>query len=598
MDYFDLNNFGSYIKEIGTPYDPKSKGAKFYYDTRSKLEYLANKIAKNLGIRMEYNYSEQPNKMAGQGKGFVLKEYILAGFIPPNLSQGKSIFLKISLHKMHGGWVFGLDIDVNFKDKGNPFNKYRRRLQKDANWKIPINDSFPDSWERLIPLVQPIFQNQLQYLQEFLSRRSKIAGMQEIIELLKSKGQIILQGPPGTGKTYLAKDLAEFMITSNVSTQREKNDGKQKEKLEGSGQFGLVQFHPSYSYEDFVRGITAKSVDGKIAYKAENKILASFAKKAKENLRKSNLSIQALTKEQWVWKKFDDFKATIQEELDDKGVFIVNDKVSISSISDDSFRYFGNNWKDQIIFNMSFDDLMLGFHSNVQSSGEFKALDGISPSAKARFTYYFLMIQKFQEYIGEESPPSPSGESEERKDFVLLIDEINRANLPSVLGELIYALEYRGEAVDTIYSIDGDSKISLPENLYIIGTMNTADRSVGHIDYAIKRRFAFINIPPKEAPILNASAKELFKLVSGLFVKEENGVNQNSGFLAVDYDFEDVQIGHSYFILKEGSEEEQKKQLAMRLRYEIVPLLREYVKDGLLLESAKTEIQKIERFGQ
>ena len=84
-----------------------------------------------------------------------------------------------------------------------------------------------------------------------------------------------------------------------------------------------------------------------------------------------------------------------------------------------------------------------------------------------------------------------------QKDYILVIDEINRANLSSVLGELIYALEYRGEAVESMYEVEGSNKIILPPNLYIIGTMNTADRSVSQIDYAIRRRFAFVDVLPK-----------------------------------------------------------------------------------------------------
>jgi 5-methylcytosine-specific restriction endonuclease McrBC GTP-binding regulatory subunit McrB len=157
------------------------------------------------------------------------------------------------------------------------------------------------------------------------------------------------------------------------------------------------------------------------------------------------------------------------------------------------------------------------------------------------------------------------------KNYVLIIDEINRANLPSVLGELIYALEYRGESVETLYEIEGDASISLPENLYIIGTMNTADRSVGHIDYAIKRRFAFVSVLPDESVIDNDKAMALFQTVSQLFEKE---------YLAPDFDKNDVQLGHSYFMVKDDEE------LKLRLKFEIVPILCEYVKDGLLLENA------------
>ena len=175
--------------------------------------------------------------------------------------------------------------------------------------------------------------------------------------------------------------------------------------------------------------------------------------------------------------------------------------------------------------------------------------------------------------------------------YVLIIDEINRANLPSVLGELIYALEYRGDAVESMYAIEEDNKITIPPNLYIIGTMNTADRSVGHIDYAIRRRFAFVDVLPDEGVIANAKAKKLFEEVSKLFVESVDGKKKNSKYLTADFDYKDIQLGHSYFLLKEYKEDDNKdekqlNELKMRLKYEIKPILLEYVKDGILQEDA------------
>nr|WP_290446465.1 AAA family ATPase [Acinetobacter indicus] len=161
--------------------------------------------------------------------------------------------------------------------------------------------------------------------------------------------------------------------------------------------------------------------------------------------------------------------------------------------------------------------------------------------------------------------------------FRLIIDEINRANLPSVLGELIYALEYRGEAVTTMYELEEDRQIILPKNLYIIGTMNTADRSVGHIDYAIRRRFAFVDVQPNETIIENQKAKNIFKYLDLLF-KEH---------LAPDFKKDDVMIGHSYFLVQDDN------QLRMKLDYEIKPILKEYLKDGILLDSAEVHIDNL-----
>lgn len=234
----------------------------------------------------------------------------------------------------------------------------------------------------------------------------------------------------------------------------------------------IVQFHPSYTYEDFVRGIVAETTDKGIVYKSENKILGELAEEAKQN------------------------------------------------------------------------------------------------------------------------PYS---------DFVLIIDEINRANLSSVLGELIYALEYRyyfedteenqsAAIVESAYELKNreinkkSRELCLPENLYIIGTMNTADRSVGHIDYAIRRRFAFVEVLPEDLSSVIAEEfyVDMFNDVATLFKTHLNHT---------DFELNDVQVGHSYFIDK--SRDGATK--SMRWTYEVKPILLEYIKDGILKESAKQEIEDLNR---
>ncbi|WP_159746065.1 AAA family ATPase, partial [Chryseobacterium sp. 8AT] len=190
-------------------------------------------------------------------------------------------------------------------------------------------------------------------------------------------------------------------------------------------------------------------------------------------------------------------------------------------------------------------------------------------------------------------------------DYVLIIDEINRANLSAVLGELIYALEYRGEEVESMYEVDGSQKLTLPPNLYIIGTMNTADRSVGHIDYAIRRRFAFVDVLPKKLEdntniFFNTSD---FVEVAKLFIKvgEHDVINfenaENSDFLSNDFYAKDIALGHSYFIAekKKVSLEEKNNYFKMRMKYEVIPILNEYLKDGVFNESATAKIKEIEK---
>ena len=294
-----------------------------------------------------------------------------------------------------------------------------------------------------------------QYLLDIMNGNTQSQEDNLIIKLLKYKPQIILQGPPGTGKTREAKRIAKALL-----------DLGENDSLEGNEQFKLIQFHPSYSYEDFVRGIIAETVDEKIKYSVKDKILGSFA----------------------------------QEALKDKD-----------------------------------------------------------------------------------------------KPYVLVIDEINRANLSAVLGELIYALEYRGEAVQSMYAIEGENNLILPPNLYIIGTMNTADRSVGHIDYAIRRRFAFVNVLPKE--LEKDFHKELFRAVSELFISNYDEYISNPDIelkraltLSNEFKSEDVWLGHSYFITKNTP-------IDIRWEYEIKPILLEYIKDGILINDIKIgeQMQKIKK---
>ncbi len=302
---------------------------------------------------------------------------------------------------------------------------------------------------------------------EFNSRGSALTDTCERV-LKDFKRQIILQGPPGTGKTRLAKDVAELILRGNVSSDKE----SQREFLNARADYKIVQFHPSYTYEDFVRGIEVKTDDRDSAqYVAVDRILARFAKDASDSV--------------------------------------------------------------------------------------------------------------------------------EKKPHVLVIDEINRANISAVLGELIYALEYRGHAVDSVYGIKVkdpsdtgsdtryDHQLILPNNLYIIGTMNTADRSASHLDYAIRRRFAFIDVLPEPLSQTDGFDHALFKSVRTLFTVDER-YTRRSVYLSEEFRPRDVALGHSYFT---GLTDTASRKF--RLEYEIKPILFEYLKDGVLKESAREIIEEL-----
>lgn len=334
----------------------------------------------------------------------------------------------------------------------------------------------------------------------FFNNEKSGKAMRDRKELLKAKRQIILTGPPGTGKTREAKRLAWFMLTNELPPE---DNEKLEEKLAsfrhagksaatGRGCWDIVQFHPSYNYDDFVRGIRVRTENNNAVYAVKNGPLLEMAATA---VRMSAAPEQA----------------TAPNEAE-------------------------------------------------------------APAQAAA-------------PVGAETPP-----------VILIIDEINRANVASVLGEMIYALEYRGSGVRLQYEApaaqagaETGNAVSLPENLYIIGTMNTADRSIGHLDYAVRRRFAFVELQPDRAVIekhitdenIQPQALAKFNAVAALF----SGDNH---CLTGDYAAKDVQPGHSYFLVRSRDE------LNMNMKYQVGPLLREYVVDGVLKETALNGIAGIE----
>ena len=407
-----------------------------------------------------------------------------------------------------------------------------------------------------------------QYLLNIMNENTQTQENSLTTKLLKYKHQIILQGPPGTGKTREAKRIARELLSLG-----------ENDSLEGCEQFKLIQFHPSYSYEDFVRGIVAKpneEGDG-IVYTAENKILGAFAKEAFNNWNKAQQNTQTL-KEQDI---FEAFIEHIKEELaqSEDYKYPLTDSIYIFNADDKRFKYKGDNWEvHSRRLNMNYAEIKRIIDSGIRDRQGVTKLTNIGGQARQHASYFIRIVEKYYEFkesynpnITDKIPLMP---------YVLIIDEINRANLSAVLGELIYALEYRGEAVQSMYAIDDDNTLVLPANLYIIGTMNTADRSVGHIDYAIRRRFAFVDVLPKDLTneLGDNFAEKLYEKVSKLF---------EGNTLSPEFRKEEVQLGHSYFITEQTP-------IAIRWEYEINPILLEYIKDGVLI-NVEEKIQNIEK---
>lgn len=558
------------------------------------------------------------------------------------------VLYKIFDGKEVNGVSFGHDYKIHVLSRFKDVKQIRSLFPKD--YKIGPNGTFTILKEDS-PTKDTIV-NWYNYINE-------LNNMTNTIDLLKLKKQIILQGPPGTGKTRLAKQIVKeltinqlledseiinlfkvgqnirsssgsrsYVITkikeSSLEYRREtdvlgelkfidiRNSFKNKKWLTGIkngndsydsafakhifehrklSNIDLIQFHPSYSYEDFVRGITVKGGEKGVEYVTENRTLAHIAKEAHQNYIDSKKGMQEVSHEKWLNDQFDEFKEFLQSKIDQEGPIQLTKAVSLSQVGVNYFTYEANTWNDYI----KYSTFLTLFKDAVFETSAIRKLHNID----TRASYYNRVLALFSKFMEDRQEPVSSSSQVELKNYVLIIDEINRANLSSVLGELIYALEYRGEPVKSMYEKEDEGNdIILPPNLYIIGTMNTADRSVGQIDYAIRRRFAFVDVLPKvltkeqlnqnrkeDGPVLNF-ATDVFHKVANLFVdNSDNG--KASMHLSEEFETKDVQLGHSYFIYEEGTD------FNLKLEYEIKPILKEYVADGILKKSALDEIGKL-----
>lgn len=491
-----------------------------------------------------------------------------------------------------------VESDYYFDDDRGDFKHCRKvKWKSKGNWKTDhtlVMKTLTDitSYDAEVVKGKKYYQHLLDIMEGKYSQQEILKNV--FVDLLTYKKQIILQGPPGTGKTREAKLIAKEMLGLQDVKDLAKKD-----------QFKLIQFHPSYTYEDFVRGIVSKpnpEGDG-IVYEAENKTVAAFAEAALVKYKEATLKLPVSP----VADVFEAFIENVKDEMaqDINHKYPITDAVYLFSADETRFKYKGDNWvAHQKGLNMKFSELKRIIEANITERQAIKKMTALEELTRQHATYFLKVAERFYEFRAQHQTAENKSETVTLKNYVLVIDEINRANLSSVLGELIYALEYRGEAVESMYEVDNSSlhnkkELILPPNLYIIGTMNTADRSVGHIDYAIKRRFAFVDVLPKvlensDEMIFN---KELFEKVSRLFITnlEEYKANPSEKLkraktLSPEFRPEDIWLGHSYYIQKKENNENGNEILipqnfSMRLEYEIKPILQEYVKDGVLIGS-------------
>lgn len=387
--------------------------------------------------------------------------------------------------------------------------------------------------------------------------------LNECVSLLKEKKNIILQGAPGTGKTYTTASLAVALCNPSFTELEDHIKVMDEyERLRKEGQIAFCTFHQSMDYEDFVEGVKPELQGEHITYNVEVGIFKQICEQARTTEGKDIIAC------------IDDYLQKIRGYKNRREIPTISGKSKLLVWWEE-----GNK---TISTRSTLSQITKGEqHSPSPLNIEKVKAHAIGEGVENNWPSYaraFIKAVKDEYHLEDEASTKP---------HILIIDEINRGNISRIFGELITLLEAdkrTGEGKHPIkvtlpYSKDS---FSVPSNLYIIGTMNTTDRSTGSIDYAVRRRFAFITLKTDPEVIktcikddaVRAKALALFKQING------DGTGDSKSFIAThkagDFDLEDLKVGHSYFIA------ETLEALQMKMRYEVIPLLREYIKDGIL----------------
>jgi hypothetical protein len=419
-------------------------------------------------------------------------------------------------------------------------------------------------------------------IQEELVKPVKEYGNEYSRMLIESKN-IIFRGAPGTGKSYLAKQIATDIISEGYFDKYESLDNEQKKQVE------FVQFHPSYDYSDFVEGLRPRiNDDGSMGFELKDGIFKSFVSRARRNYENSQKPKEIVEKETSVQESMKNFFDNIELGVDEFKTLTGN-SFYVSSI-DDNFIHItipGNDVVNKLVLSVGEIKQML------ESGLTFNRVKDITnffnkQFASQAYSYEFVILKAIQS--NKIRTRQLSVETEPLKKYIFIIDEINRGEISKIFGELFYSIDpgYRGKSgeIATQYSNLqlGNEKFYIPENLYIIGTMNDIDRSVDSFDFAMRRRFRFIEIKADATSgMLDGLKSNRLDDAANELLPEE-AINRmtalNEAILEVEDLNENYQIGASYFLKLKNLTFDELWTDCLR------PLLQEYVQ-GLYDEEGK-----------
>lgn len=355
---------------------------------------------------------------------------------------------------------------------------------------------------------------------------------------------ILLYGPPGTGKTYNSIDLAVKIATGKSATEHSENK-KIFDDLREKGQIEFVTFHQNYAYEDFMVGLRPDISYEALRFQSHKGIFYEMTQKARDNYYAS-LHKTALPK------SFDEALSEVLRPLSEEGKTVKvlmrsGPSYEITDVTEYAIHF--NKPKGDSQHTLSIQTLQ-------------EIVEGIRRVSSGLASYYNPLVEVIRGLM----KPKEGAKSEILKHFVLIIDEINRANISKVFGELITLLEddkrLGGENELKITLPNGEKGFGIPPNLYVIGTMNTADKSIAMIDIALRRRFDFQAFYPTEEVL-----SELQK-IGKLSEEKATFLRQINKEIYRKRNSADLLIGHAYFL--------NDKPIEAIIKTKILPLLMEY----------------------
>ena len=497
--------------------------------------------------------------------------------------------------------------------------------------------------------VQTLFWCMKDYMKEELKNKmttetnnsSKETWYDDVVRTWERRKNVVLYGAPGTGKTYDVPELAvrlcdpAFMATD---PSREEIVSRYNQ-LKTEKRIAFTTFHQSLDYEDWIEGLRpVVNENSQVTYEIESGIFKKLCEEAERPVVKDKQV--GIADNAVVWKVslagtgdndvrrecmenshirigWDGYGPVISDETDwsvynGEGKQILDAYINKMKIGDIVMSCYSSQTIDAIgvvVGDYEFEDkfpnykrvrrvnwLVKNINENIVEMN-----DGKTMTLGTVYRLNSITLDNVKSILEKYNTSSKMEEND--KAYVMVIDELNRGNVSKVFGELITLLEadkrkgrINAESVVLPYSKKG---FHIPNNVYLIATMNTADRSLGSLDYAIRRRFAFIAEKPFGLDV-EGFDEELFEKVSSLFVKnfddyKESGWDQtmkleSADTLSEEYKPEDVWIGHSYFLMQD---EEGEDNTSNRLLYEIIPLLEEYVRDGVLTAEVQDVIDEL-----